>query len=90
MADFMSRVDETRKGWLTPARDIILGQDFQKEHKSVIIEYGGSKPELMIPKSTPVCALSAASVEEPSLFANLRPDCKPIQQEVYQLYTTGG
>ena len=84
--------------------DIILGQDFQKEHKSVIIEYGGSKPELMIPKSTPVCALSAASVEEPSLFANLRPDCKPIasksrrfskedqdfiQQEVNQLLSEG-
>ncbi len=32
----------------------------------------------MIPKSTAVCALSAASVEEPSRFVNLRPDCKPI------------
>ena len=58
----------------------------------------------MIPKSTPVCALSAASVEEPSLFANRRPDCKPIasksrrfskkdqdfiQQEVNQLLLEG-
>ena len=32
-------------------RDVILGQDFQKEHKSVIIEYGGSKPELTVAKS---------------------------------------
>ncbi len=67
-----------RLGILKDLCSKILGQDFQKEHKSVIIEYGGSKPELMIPKSTPVCALSAASVEELSLFANLRPDCKPI------------
>ena len=58
--------------------DIILGQDFQKEHKSVIIEYGGSKPDLLIPKSIPTCALAAAELEEPSLFANLRPECKPI------------
>ncbi len=64
----------------------------------------GILKELMIPKSTPVCALSAASVEEPSLFANLRPDCKPIasksrrfskedqdfiQQEVNQLLSEG-
>lgn len=58
--------------------NIILGQDFQKECRSVIIKYGGSKPELMIPKFISVCALSAASFEEPSLFANLCPDCKPI------------
>ena len=58
--------------------DIILGQDFQKEHKSVIIEFGGTKPELIIPKSAPVCALSAALVDEPSSFANLLPDIKPI------------
>ena len=64
----------------------------------------GSKPELKILKSIPVCALSAASVEEPSLFANRRPDCKPIasksrrfskkdqdfiQQEVNQLLLEG-
>ena len=55
--------------------DIILGQDFQKQHKSIIIECGGPKPELVIPKSTPVCALPPASLEEPSLFANLLPDC---------------
>ena len=58
--------------------DVILGQDFQKKYNSVIIKYGGFKPEWIIPKLTPVCALSAAQLEEPSLFANLRPDCKPI------------
>ena len=25
--------------------DVILGQDFQKEHRSVIIKFGGAKPE---------------------------------------------
>ena len=34
--------------------DIILGQDFQKQHKSVIFEFGGTKPELKTPKFTPV------------------------------------
>lgn len=58
--------------------DIILGQDFQKKLKSVVIEYGGKKPELKIPNITPVCALAKASIEEPSLFANLLPGCKPI------------
>lgn len=47
--------------------DIILGQDFQE--KSVIIKYGGSKPELIIPKLTPVCALSAAQ------SSRLQTDC---------------
>ena len=46
--------------------DIILGQDFQKQHKSVIFEFGGTKPELKLPKFTPSCAFSAASIEEPS------------------------
>ena len=58
--------------------DIILGHDFQKEHERVTIEFGGSKPELIIPNSEPVCAVSAATIDEPSLFSNLLPDCKPI------------
>lgn len=58
--------------------DIILGQEFQKEHKSVTIEFGGPKSELVIAKSTSVRALSTAAVEKPSLFANLLPNCKPI------------
>ena len=60
--------------------DIILGHDFQKEkeHERVTIEFGGSKPELIVPNSTPVCAVSAATIDEPSLFSNLLPDCKPI------------
>ena len=58
--------------------DIILGHKFQKEHERVTIEFGGSKPELIIPSSAPVCAVSAATIDEPSLFSNLLPDCKTI------------
>ena len=84
--------------------DIILGHDFQKEHERVTIEFGGSKPELIIPNSAPVCAVSEATIDEPSLFSNLLPDCKPIasksrrfskddqdfiQQEVSKLLSEG-
>ena len=58
--------------------DIILGHDFQKEHERFTIEFGGRKPKLIIPNSTPICAISAATIDEPSLFSNLLPDCKPI------------
>ncbi|CAB4035831.1 Hypothetical predicted protein, partial [Paramuricea clavata] len=43
--------------------DIILGQDFQKKHKRVTIEFGVTRPELVIPR--PACPLSStASIEE--------------------------
>ena len=58
--------------------DIILGQDFQKEHGSVVIKFGGAEPDLVIPNPFPVCALLEASLGEQSLFANLLPSCKPI------------
>lgn len=59
--------------------DIILGQDFQKKHKNVILEFGGSMSDLKVHNPSPVCALSAASIEEPSLFANLLPDASQLQ-----------
>ena len=58
--------------------DIILGYDFQNMHKRLIIELSGSKSDLVIENNTTLCALSVASVGEPSLFANLLPNCKPI------------
>ena len=64
--------------------DIILGQDFQKKHKSIIIEFGGAKPELIVHNPTSVCALATASIEEPALFANLLPECKPIASKSRQ------
>ena len=58
--------------------DISLGYDFQNMHKSLIIEPSGSKSHLVIENNTTPCALSVATVGEPSLFANLLPNCKPI------------
>ena len=55
--------------------DIILGQDFQKrKHKSVIIKYGGFKPEF----DSCLCSFRCTVGRAVSFFANLRPDCKPI------------
>lgn len=58
--------------------DVILGHDFQKQHKSITFQYGGNKPSLKITGIEPVCALSTADIEEPSLFPNLPQQCKPI------------
>ncbi|XP_076037194.1 uncharacterized protein LOC143022734 [Oratosquilla oratoria] len=55
--------------------DVILGHDFQKQHKSVTFQYGGNKPSLRV---TSNCALATADIEEPSLFPNLPQQCKPI------------
>ena len=57
--------------------DIILGHDFQKQHKNLIFEFGGPKPDLVVSNNS-TCAVSAASIGEPSLFANVSPKCKPI------------
>ena len=44
----------------------------------MIIKFGGSKPELKVSGTTHYCALAEAIVEQPSLFENLDPRCKPI------------
>ncbi|XP_042237354.1 uncharacterized protein LOC121876351 [Homarus americanus] len=60
--------------------DVILGIDFQKQHSSVTIEYGGPRPELKISNigNKPVCSLTSAGMSEPLLFANMQGDAKPI------------
>ena len=52
--------------------DLILGLDFQSQHKSVIFEHGGCKPYLS------VCGLSSLNMDPPQLFTNLSDDCHPI------------
>ena len=52
--------------------DVILGQDFMGQHKSVVFEFGGSEPSLHI------SALTAMNVPPPSLFEHLTDDCKPV------------
>lgn len=56
---------------------VLLGQDFQKQHQRVPIEYGGPKPALNL-SGTAYCSLAAAAVDEPSLFPHLSPNCKQI------------
>ena len=57
--------------------DIILDHNFQKLHKSLTIDMGGTKPDLIISNTSP-CALSTATIDNISLFTNLLPGCKPI------------
>ena len=60
---------------------ILKGCDFQKEHKMVTLEFGGSKPESLIPNSAPMCAIIAATIDESSLFLNLISDFKSIAKD---------
>ena len=57
--------------------DIILGHNFQKVHKSLTIDMGGTKPDIIISNTSP-CALSTATIDNISLFTNLLPEYKPI------------
>ena len=52
--------------------DIILGHDFLKNHASLEIPFGGTRPPLNL------CGLMAAKISPPSLFSNLTSDCQPI------------
>ena len=78
--------------------DVILGLDFQKQHKCVRFNFGGEKPAM------DVCSLEMSNVKSPELFSNLTPDVKPIatksrkynvhdrhfiQQEVQKLLSDG-
>ena len=52
--------------------NVILGRDFMRLHKSVEFGLNGSRPKLT------VCSVACMTVEPPSLFPSLTPDCKPI------------
>ena len=52
--------------------DVIIGQDILKQHASLDLKFGGSKPPLSI------CGLTTLSIKPPPLFVNVPPDCKPI------------
>ena len=47
----------------------------------VTLEFGGSKPESLIPNSAPMCAIIAATIDESSLFLNLISDFKSIAKD---------
>ena len=50
--------------------DVILGLDFQSQHESVTLMFGGMKEPLIIPGLTTLKT-------EPSPFQNVTKDCKP-------------
>ena len=52
--------------------DVILGQDFQKLHERMQLNYGGDLPPLVI------CGLGVLKIDTPELFANLTADCHPV------------
>ena len=52
--------------------DIILGQNWQQQHESVTLCFGGAAPPVSI------CGLFTLYVEPPPLFQFLAPECKPI------------
>ena len=59
--------------------DVLLGQDFQRQHRRVVFEYGGPKPEFIISStSNKTCTVVAANTQCPSIFGNLMADCHPI------------
>ena len=57
--------------------DIILGRDFLSLHKKVTFNFGGDQAHLMVPKLNH-CAVLAADIKTPSLFANLRDGWEPV------------
>ena len=67
--------------------DVILGQDFQAKHESVMIKYGGPLPPLMI------CGVAAMDVEPPDLFSHSRrysyEDRQFIEKEIQRLLGEG-
>ena len=50
--------------------DVILGLDFQSQHESVTLMFGGMKEPLIMPGLTTLKT-------EPSPFQNVTKDCKP-------------
>ena len=59
--------------------DVILGLDFQQQHESVTLKYGGEQPPLTR------CGLITLSVDPPELFANLTADCHPVASKIASL-----
>ena len=53
--------------------DVVLGEQFMRQHESVHIRYGGNKPPLTL------CGLEAmVNVPKPELFKYLKANCKPV------------
>ena len=58
--------------------DVILGQDFMQQHQSVVFNFGGEKPSLIVNTIGTVNTLTAMNIPPPKLFEHLTDDCRPI------------
>jgi len=58
--------------------DVLLGGDFQTQHKRVMFEFCGPDSEFVIKNQDNLCAVAAASVSPTKLFENLAPGGKPV------------
>ena len=56
--------------------DLILGLDFQSQHKSITFQYRATMPLLS------VCGFSTLSMDPAAPFANLNRDCHPIASKL--------
>ena len=57
--------------------DVVLGQDFLRLHKEVVIKLGGPRETIFVGK-TSACGIAACAANCDRLFRNLKPKCKPI------------
>ena len=58
--------------------NLLLGGNFQKQHKRVVIHYNGSKSDHVVSKNQHLSAVVASDVKPANLFNNLVPECRPI------------
>ena len=57
--------------------DVVLGQDFLRQHKEVVIKLGGPKKSLLVGKDSS-CDVAASEVKCDRLLRNLKPECRLI------------
>ena len=57
--------------------DVVLGQDFLRRHKEVIIKLDGPRDTLLV-NNDPFCGVAACNAECDRLFRNVKSDCHPI------------
>ena len=57
--------------------DVVLGQDFLRRHKEVIIKLDGPRDTLLV-DNDPFCGVAACNAECDRLFRNLKSDCHPV------------
>ena len=53
-------------------QDVVVGTDLMEQHEAVTVNFGGSRPPLLLH------SLGGMRVTAPSLFANLSPEVHPI------------